>query len=117
LLFYQLVSTSLVVKGATPVDPGTISDGSDKSFSIITMGFGQHLGEAEASSEWELNFDASARFCIYFGDYLSPFHQFLRTMMGVPAKDQASAIGALTKSAFSIYSNCHHLITSFRSYT
>ena len=104
-------SSSLVVKGGTPVDPGTISDGSDESFSIITMGFGQRLGEAEASSEWEVNFDASARFNIYFGDYLSPFRQFLRTMIGVPAKEQASAIGALTKGTFSICSNHHHLIT------
>lgn len=59
------------------------------------MGFGQRLGQLEAPGEWTTTFSDALRNSLYFGDYLAPFRQLLRSLHNKP-REQASTLSALT---------------------
>jgi len=79
---------------------GALSDSSDESFSVVNLGFGQRLGPLETQDEWEVTFEQSYRDLLYFGDYLAPFRQLLRSLQDSSPREQSLAISALTVGAF-----------------
>ena len=84
-----------LVQDSVPNDEEADSDSSHESFNIVSMGFGQRLGQLEAPSEWTTNFSNALRNSLYFGDYLALFRQPLRSLHNKP-KEQASTLSSLT---------------------
>ena len=75
---------------------------SNDSFTIVPMAYGALLGQVTPSNEWMVVFDQKQLDSLYFGDYLSSFHQLLRDMKDKTVQQQGSAVNTLTSGQFSI---------------
>ena len=70
------------------------------------MGFGQRLGQAQASSAWGLSFSPAQRSSLYFGDYLAPYRQLLRSLRDSSTEEVHATFSGLTKGKLIFLSFC-----------
>ena len=70
---------------------------SDSSFEIVSMDYGQQLGQSAPPIEWRTTFESSIINTLYYGDYMSPFRQLMVDMRASTTEDRANVIKALVK--------------------
>ena len=95
-------------------DAGNDSD----NFEVIDMGYGQRLGQPEASTKWITSFNTEFHASLYFGDYMAPFRELLPSLKDKTAHERGAAVLALIKGTFLFicFSSLSHLFigSSFR---